>query len=98
MYSRHYHTPLKPVSTRAQCPVCHEAVYSRAGIHPQCAMSQADPPRPKSKAQKPPGHATQVSVAELAVTDAVGEPPTAATSSAPDRTSMPTRPAPSCDP
>src|SRR3954468_14043707 len=95
MYSRHYHTP---VSTRARCPVCHEAVYSRAGIHPQCAMSQADPPRPKRNAQKAPADATQVAVAELAVTDAVGEPPTAATSSAPDRISMPSRPAPSCDP
>jgi hypothetical protein len=44
--SKHYHTP---VSTRARCPVCHEAVYSRSGIHPQCAVRQATPPRTKEK-------------------------------------------------
>ncbi len=45
----YYHTPVKPVSTRVSCPVCHEAVYSKAGIHPQCAVVQSDPPRPKVK-------------------------------------------------
>jgi hypothetical protein len=45
----YYHTPVKPESTRASCPVCHQAVYSRAGIHPQCAVIQHDPPRSKSK-------------------------------------------------
>lgn len=43
----YYHNPPKPVSTRVRCPVCHEDVYSRAGIHPQCAVRQSDPPRPK---------------------------------------------------
>lgn len=53
MNPKHFHTP---VSTRARCPVCHEAVYSRAGIHPQCAVKQSDPPRPKdrSKGVAPP--------------------------------------------
>jgi hypothetical protein len=27
---------------RKRCPVCHEAVYSVAGIHPQCAIKIAD--------------------------------------------------------
>jgi hypothetical protein len=45
----YYHTPTKPVSTRASCPVCHQTVYSRAGIHPQCAVIQSDPPRLRSK-------------------------------------------------
>jgi hypothetical protein len=49
--TRYYHTPLEPVSNRVRCPVCHEAVYSRAGIHPQCAVRQADPPRLKGKAK-----------------------------------------------
>ena len=49
MTTRYYHTPPPPVSTRVRCPVCHEAVYSRAGIHPQCAVRQADPPRAKGK-------------------------------------------------
>jgi hypothetical protein len=35
-----------PISTRPVCPVCKKAVYSRAGIHPQCAMNQAESPRP----------------------------------------------------
>jgi hypothetical protein len=49
MNPKHVHTP---VSTRARCPVCHEAVYSKAGIHPQCAVRQSEPPRPKPL---PPG-------------------------------------------
>jgi len=50
MNPKHVHTP---VSTRARCPVCHEAVYSRAGIHPQCAFRQSEPPRPKNVAKGP---------------------------------------------
>ena len=46
----YYHSPPKPVSTRARCPVCHEEVYSRAGIHPQCAIRQSEPPKPKKLA------------------------------------------------
>jgi hypothetical protein len=41
---RHYHTPLPPIPRRALCPVCKNAVYSPAGIHPQCAMSLPDSP------------------------------------------------------
>ena len=35
-----------PIPSRPICPVCKKAVYSRAGIHPQCAVSQAESPRP----------------------------------------------------
>jgi hypothetical protein len=49
MNPKHLHTP---VSTRARCPVCQQPVYSQAGIHPQCAVRQADPPRPKPKTTK----------------------------------------------
>ena len=42
----HRHTPLLD-PRRKRCPVCQHAVYSPAGIHPQCAERQADPPRPK---------------------------------------------------
>jgi hypothetical protein len=55
MNAKHYHTPITPTSTRARCPVCQEAVYSRAGIHPQCAVRQSDPPRPKPKPPSPAG-------------------------------------------
>ncbi len=51
MTPSYYHSPPKPVSTRVRCPVCHEEVYSRAGIHPQCAVRQCDPPKPKGKAK-----------------------------------------------
>lgn len=53
MDQRHYHSPVKPSSTRGRCPVCHEAAYSRAGIHPQCAVKLNDPPRLKAKAVTP---------------------------------------------
>ena len=45
-----YHTPPKPVSTRVRCPVCHEMVYSRAGIHPQCAVQRFESKQPKGQA------------------------------------------------
>jgi hypothetical protein len=51
MIVRYYHNPPRAASTRARCPVCHEPAYSRGGIHPQCAVRQADPPRPKPKAK-----------------------------------------------
>jgi len=41
MNPKHFHTP---ISTRLRCPVCHQPVYSRGGIHPQCAMRQSEPP------------------------------------------------------
>ncbi len=46
MNPKPFHTP---VSTRVSCPVCHQTVYSRSGIHPQCAVRQCDPPRAKAK-------------------------------------------------
>jgi hypothetical protein len=30
-----------------QCPVCGKTSYSAVGIHPQCAVQQADAPRRK---------------------------------------------------
>ena len=61
--THYYHTPIKPVSTRVSCPVCHQAVYSRAGIHPQCAVIQQDPPRLRSRKQ--PAHALPDQAAEI---------------------------------
>lgn len=59
----HYHTPPQAVSTRVRCPVCHEEVYSLAGIHPQCAVRQCDPPKVKTRGQKSPSDVEPVSVA-----------------------------------
>ena len=36
------HSPPRSTSTRIRCPVCHEAVYSRGNIHPQCAVQQSE--------------------------------------------------------
>jgi hypothetical protein len=54
-------TPILLEPDRKSCPVCGKRTYSRAGIHPQCAMFQADAPRrlrlaaeKKAKTQKPP--------------------------------------------
>jgi hypothetical protein len=49
----HRHVPLLDPQRR-RCPVCQHPVYSLAGIHPQCAVRQADPPRPKDKARIAP--------------------------------------------
>lgn len=34
-----------PQVPRNLCPVCGQAAYSLGGIHPQCAIQQADEPR-----------------------------------------------------
>ncbi|WP_165245204.1 hypothetical protein [Paludisphaera soli] len=39
---RNSHSPL-PDDRRRRCPVCRQSVYSKAGIHPQCAIKQSDP-------------------------------------------------------
>ena len=55
MTHRYYHTPPQPASNRARCPVCREVTYSTAGIHPQCAVRQSDPPKPKNPPTVIPG-------------------------------------------
>ena len=37
--------PLQAGPDRKHCPVCGEVTYSSSGIHPQCAMRQADEKR-----------------------------------------------------
>lgn len=37
--------PLIPKIARNVCPICGKDSYSRGGIHPQCAVQQADEPR-----------------------------------------------------
>jgi hypothetical protein len=61
MTPRSYHSPLLPISTRVRCPVCHTEVYSRAGIHPQCAVRQSEPPKVK-KPKTIPGDIAQIDV------------------------------------
>jgi hypothetical protein len=68
MNPKSYHPP-HPASTRVRCPVCHQEVYSRAGIHPQCAVRQADPPKPKNRAKGPADEAEAGTVGSVAVPD-----------------------------
>jgi hypothetical protein len=83
----HYHTPPPRVSARVRCPVCHEEVYSRAGIHPQCAVRQCDPPRVKNKRQEPASDVDPVPVAiKAAGADVILEPPATMRIFDPDRT------------
>lgn len=59
--------PLYSRPARSACPVCGEISYSVAGIHPQCAVRQADAARMESIQQSrrtsttdaSPGHAWQ---------------------------------------
>ncbi len=76
MTPKYYHTPLKPVSTRASCPVCHQTVYSRAGIHPQCAIVQCDPPKLRGKQKSPLVLVSQAAATgDPAVADVNARPP-----------------------
>lgn len=82
MNPKHLHTPL---STRARCPVCHEAVYSRSGIHPQCAVRQSEPPKAKKVGPISPSQVEPVSGApEQTGADVVIDPPTAERNAASD--------------
>jgi hypothetical protein len=82
----YYHSPPKPVSTRVLCPVCHQAAYSQAGIHPQCAERQADPPKGKGKAK---GVEIPVDLSAKEIADAVVKPPVVAMSQHPGRVRKP---------
>ena len=48
MFPRYRHTPVFD-PTRKRCPVCNQAVYSLAGIHPQCAVMRAVAQESRSK-------------------------------------------------
>ena len=50
MFPSHRHRPL-PDPQRKLCPVCHQAAYSQAGIHPQCAVKLDDGPQSSGKHQ-----------------------------------------------
>ncbi len=43
----HKPAPLFPPPAGKICPICGKRSYSAQGIHPQCAVQQADEPRQK---------------------------------------------------
>jgi hypothetical protein len=77
MNPKHLHSL---ASTRSRCPVCGQAVYSRAGIHPQCAMRQADPVRPAAGRRGPVGRSDRAAVGARATGAAEAPDPSAAPS------------------
>jgi hypothetical protein len=54
---------IQDVSNRI-CPICGKVSYSRDGIHPQCAMVQADAPRAQQLKAKEQTEAKKKSVAK----------------------------------
>jgi len=54
MNPKSYRVPTNPEPARVRCPVCRQPVYSRAGIHPQCAVRQSDAPKPKDRPSELP--------------------------------------------
>jgi hypothetical protein len=48
MLPKYRHTPISDPE-RKRCPICHQAVYSLAGVHPQCAIKRAVALESKSK-------------------------------------------------
>ena len=48
MFPMYRHTPIFDPE-RKRCSVCHHAVYSLAGVHPQCAIKRAVALESKSK-------------------------------------------------
>jgi len=51
--NHHKPVPLYPVAPAGKkCPICGKNSYSAGGIHPQCAVTQADAPRQKLLAEQ----------------------------------------------
>jgi len=48
MFPKYRHTPIFDAE-RKRCSVCRQAVYSLAGIHPQCAIKRATALESRSK-------------------------------------------------
>jgi hypothetical protein len=56
MIPRYRHAPIVD-SSRRRCAVCNHAVYSLAGIHPQCAVKLSDPRQASKKPSGQPAEA-----------------------------------------
>jgi len=84
MFPSYRHAPIVDPN-RKRCPVCNQSVYSLAGIHPQCAVRQADPPKPKGKAKGVP---SQVNTTATDEADAVALSPSAVRIPGADRRSV----------
>jgi hypothetical protein len=64
MFPKYRHTPIFDPE-RKRCPVCRQAVYSLAGIHPQCAIKRAVARESRSKREAASKAGSAVAVVAL---------------------------------
>jgi hypothetical protein len=57
-------TPVIQNVSNKICPICGKVSYSRDGIHPQCAIVQADAPREQQRMAKKKAEAKKKPVAK----------------------------------
>jgi hypothetical protein len=69
MFPKYRHTPIFDAE-RKRCSVCHQAVYSLAGIHPQCAIKRADALELKSKSEAASEAGSTLAIVVLRTDDA----------------------------
>jgi hypothetical protein len=70
IFPKYRHTPIVDPE-RKRCPICHQAVYSLAGIHPQCAIKRAVALESRSKSEATSKAGSEVAVACLGTETAV---------------------------
>jgi hypothetical protein len=64
MFPKYRHTPIFDAE-RKRCTVCRQAVYSLAGIHPQCAIKQAVALESRSKREAASKAGAEIAVVAL---------------------------------
>jgi len=64
MFPKHRHTPIFDAE-RKRCPVCHRAVYSLAGAHPQCAIKRTITLESRTKRQAASKASPEIAVVTL---------------------------------
>ena len=72
MFPRYRHTPIFDAE-RKRCSVCRRAVYSLAGIHPQCANRRAIALESKIKREAAAKAGPEITVAAVRTDDAFFE-------------------------
>ena len=70
MFPKYRHTPIFDPE-RKRCPVCRQAVYSLAGIHPQCAIKRAIALESRSKREAASKAGSEIAI----VASSDGRPP-----------------------
>ena len=64
MFPKYRHTPIFDAD-RKRCPVCRRAVYSLAGVHPQCAIKRAIALESRSKREAASKAGPEIAVVAL---------------------------------